>query len=380
MKIGIIIDTAINSLGIKRYSLNLVKGLSENNIDNLKVFYSSVKDIKELSIFKNVELVKLDHPFSNYLGIGYRQLFQLPKILKKQDLDIIQDTYSFGPFVRPVGDKKSIIVVHDIAPYLYRYKLYYNNPTLTKVFTRFRYEFFLPIIFKNVDRIVAMSYNTKKDLVEHFKVSPSKIHVVYHGIDHSLFKIYPKKEVTKIKNKYNISDNSIIIGCLNSDRRIDNVNESLEAFLNLTRMYSEIRLLLIGNSNENVNNLIESLGLNNYIIKTGYVPDSELPLLYNSMDLFLYLSDYEGFGFPPLEAMACGTPVIALNRSSMPEIIGDSGILINKKEPQYIAGTISSLIEDTHLRNKLKIMGIRQSKNFKWENTVESTIKVYNTM
>jgi glycosyltransferase involved in cell wall biosynthesis len=378
MKVGIILDTAIGSIGIKKYSLNLVKGLSKNGIDNLKVFYTT--ELNELSEIENIELIKLKQPFNNSLGIGYRQVFQLPKILKKQDLDVIHDTYSFGPFLRPIKNTKSLIVVHDIAPYLYNYNLHYNNSTLSKAFTKFRYEILLPKILKNVDRIIAMSNNTKKDLIEHFEITPSKIDVVYHGIEHNLFKTHSKNKINEIKNKYDINDNTIIIGSFNSDRRIDNINELLEALSILTRTYPEIKLLLMGKSNENVDNLIKSLKLGDYIIKTGYVPDYELPLLYNLMDLFLFLSDYEGFGFPPLEAMACGTPVIALNRSSMPEITGDAGMLINKKEPSYIAEKVSYLIQDTDLRKSLKVKGIRQSKNYNWENTINSTLEVYNTL
>lgn len=382
MKVGIIADTATGCSGINRYSYNLIEGLSKSNeIDELKVYGSSTEFKKEISHFKqeNLTFKNVRIPFKDSsLGLGYRQLIKLPKILKDQDLDIIQDNYAFGPFLNLENNMKKVIVVHDVAPYIYKYRLhYFKTSFISKNLVKFRYEFILPKIMEKVDSIITISENSKKDLINYFDVPPSKIHVIYHGIDHRRFHKVSNKEINKIVHKYSLNENNILLGCINSDRKIDNVHEVLKILSILIKKHKNVKLLLIGQGNFFIEEVIKKLGLSSYVIKTGYVPEDDLPILYNIMDIFLFLSEYEGFGFPPLEAMACGTPVVALNRSSMPEIIQDSGILLNQKEPQYIAKIINQLIEDDSLRNQLKNKGIKRSKEFKWENTIKSTLKVY---
>jgi glycosyltransferase involved in cell wall biosynthesis len=122
---------------------------------------------------------------------------------------------------------------------------------------------------------------------------------------------------------------------------------------------------------------IEELGLQDSVVLPGYIPEDELPLWYNAADVFVYPSLYEGFGLPPLEAMACGTPVIASNASSLPEVVGDSGVLVDPHQPQQWATALAQLCQDADLRAELGWRGMQRARQFSWSRMARETLQVY---
>lgn len=385
MKIGIIPDTAVGGMGIKRYSLKLIEGLSNKNIDEISVYYSSERfenellDIAENS--QNISLKKIPVYFGDsYLGISFRNFYQLPKEINRSNLELIQDTYNFGPFIKyPFknnGSIKKMVFVHDLALYLYNYSINYINPMSVRIPLKLRYEKIFPKILKNVDGIIVPSQNTKNDLIKYFDVSDSKLFVINHGIDFNTFK---KLKNTEISNKYINLDTDFLIGTINSERKIDNVHLVLQVVKKLKEHF-KIKLLLIGKSNKFIDKLIDELNLGEVVIKTGYVSDEELCSIYNLLDVFIFLSEYEGFGFPPLEAMACGTSTVVLNRSSLPELVGDGAFLLSKKDPEYILNNLINLLENESIRKNITKKAIKRASYFTWDRCINSTINAYETL
>jgi glycosyltransferase involved in cell wall biosynthesis len=123
--------------------------------------------------------------------------------------------------------------------------------------------------------------------------------------------------------------------------------------------------------------LVEQLKLQDRVIFTGYVPDFDLPALYNGASLFVYPSFYEGFGLPPLEAMACGTPVIVSHATSLPEVVGDAGIYVDPFDVEQISSSIDTVLSDAELRQNLGERGLKRAKLFSWEKTAKETILLY---
>lgn len=387
MKIGIIPDTAVGGFGIKRYSLKLIEDLSIKNKDELVVYYSSKRFENELenivSANKNILTQKIPVYFGDsYFGISVRNFFQLPKKLCESNLDIIHDTYSFGPFFRDTSKNckvKKIINVHDIGVYLYKYRVNYVNPLNVRFFSKIRYEKIFPMILKNVDGIIVPSENTKKDLLDYYDVSESKVFVIYHGIDFNTFKRLESGEVSEYRSKYTNSNKDLLIGTINSERKIDNIHIILQT-IKLLKKYYNIKFILIGESNNFVDKMIQSLNLEYDVIRTGHISDEDLCSLYNALDLFIFLSEYEGFGFPPLESMSCGTLTLVLNKSSLPELVGDGAFILRKKDPSYLLNEIMYLIENEALQKDIIKKGVKRARYFTWDNCIDTHRQIYETI
>lgn len=348
MKIAII--PPISSTGESRYNDYLIEGLKQKGID--------VEIINNKFLF-NRPNVKI------FLGS-----LLLNKILKDKEIDILHNTDNLGPFLVKNNNIKTVLTVHDITPVLF--------PEIYNSILKFNFKIILPRLIKNTDSIIVSSHSTKKDIVKNFKIK-NKINVTQLGIDNSFF--YPRENNKDILKKYGIK-NEFLMYTGN-----DNPRKNLK---NLILAYSEIYdkiphdLVLVGPINkENILKIIKSHGINQFklvkrIIFLGYIDLSDLPHIYSAASAFIFPSLYEGFGFPPLEAMACGAPVLLSNNSSLREIAGNAGkYLKDPLNPQKFSEDILELINDIELQEKLKNKGFIQSKKFNWESTVEKTIKVY---
>ena len=170
---------------------------------------------------------------------------------------------------------------------------------------------------------------------------------------------------------------------LSSETQRKNVDGLVKAFYQLKKKheFTDLKLLKAGNpqykvDRERLLNLIEQLGLQKEIIFLDYVPEDDLPELYNMAELFVFPSFYEGFGLPALEAMACGTPLIASNASSLPEIVGDAGIMVNPKNINGLAETIHKVLTDKELRKKMIRKGLKRASLFSWRTSAEETLRI----
>lgn len=210
--------------------------------------------------------------------------------------------------------------------------------------------------------VIADSLSTKNDLMEIYGISQSRIDVVYPGID-SLYTVPPQTEIVRVKNKYGLPTNYILsLGTQEPRKNIPSLIkacESLELPLVLTGKY--------GWGREQSNSTAK-------VLSTGYIDDADLPGLYGGASVFAYPSLYEGFGFPVLEAMACGTPVVTSNVSSLPEISGGASILVDPKNPDSIA---KGIVQALSKRESLIALGLAQSAKFTWSEAAQQVISIY---
>jgi len=224
-----------------------------------------------------------------------------------------------------------------------------------------------------VDSFIAVSQSTKNDMIRYLNIPDWKIHVVHNGYDENYRKV---QNAQWIREKYSGGKPYLLfVGTLEPRK---NVSALIRAFYNLRR--EDLRLILAGNrgwDTEAIDHLIEELKLKEKVIIPGYVPEADLIALYNMAEIFVYPSLYEGFGIPLIEAMACGAPVITSNTSSMPEVIGDAGLLINPAEVDDLTAKMKRVLSDDSLRKRMVEAGTRRAKNFGWAKCARETREVY---
>jgi glycosyltransferase involved in cell wall biosynthesis len=200
------------------------------------------------------------------------------------------------------------------------------------------------------------------------------IDVVYPGVD-AAYRPYAAEEVDRFRQEKGYGRYLLHVGTLQPRK---NIPLLLEAFAQLQE--PELKLVLIGGKGwlyEEIFARVQALGLSERVHFTGYVPDDELPLWYNAAELLVFPSVYEGFGLPVVEAMACGTPVIAANSASIPEAVGEAGLLFDPHNVAELAEQITAVLHDPQLSAKMRALGLAHASQFSWERAGRETAVVY---
>jgi glycosyltransferase involved in cell wall biosynthesis len=227
-------------------------------------------------------------------------------------------------------------------------------------------------------RVLTGSESTRSDLVELVGADPAKIKVIPYGCDPYFFESPSEDELEAANKLYGLTRPFLLF--VGNAKPHKNLQRLMKAFALLTERYPDIDLLVAGGEQEAAKDLVAELGqaeLAKRIRFFGYLPKTDLRALYTLATVFVFPSLYEGFGLPPLEAMACGTPVIAGRCSSLPEVIGHAGLLVNPRKEDAIADAIRLLLDDSTLRAALGERGREQARQFTWESTAVQTLEVY---
>ena len=311
----------IKMSGIGTYIQNLMKNGCYDIALGKK---DEIKTVKQ-----DIETIEFD---SSIYGIKEQLKFPY-KELKKMKPDVLHvPHYNVPIFYRG----KMVVTIHDLTHLVL-------PEFLPNKFAYIYAKFMIWIAIKKSSQILTVSENTKNDLIRMFKVKPEKITVTYNGVGEE-FKKKEKQEVEYLYKKFNIPENKKIIMYVGNLKPHKNLERLLEAYSKIKDI-DDTRLLLVGKAFSNYNGLEEkekTLNIKNKVIHTGIVSQGELVDLYNLADLFIFPSLYEGFGIPILEALACGTPVISSNTSSMPEVGGDVVTYINPLDIEEITKAIET--------------------------------------
>jgi glycosyltransferase involved in cell wall biosynthesis len=228
-----------------------------------------------------------------------------------------------------------------------------------------------------VDAIITNSQASKNDIIRHLGIAEDKIHVIYLAGGRDIHPIH-RTEMAAILARYDVEPGFILmIGSLDKRR---NLPRLLEAYSRLRQQGEHRPLVVIGRHQHGPDlrpALLEKFGLTGFVHFVGYVAARDLPAFYSAADLFVFPSLYEGFGTPPLEAMACGTPVVCSNTTSLPEVVGDAAILVDPQSVDTIADGMQRVLADPDLRADLRIRGFIRADEFSWERTAQKTLEVY---
>lgn len=362
MKIAIDVRCLMNNQysGVSFYTLNLLKALFELDSSNEYIlFYNSSKKPK---------MPTFEHPNVRYVGFNYpNKLFNLSLMLRgKPEIDrLIGDCdVFFVPnlnFLSLSGDCRKILTIHDLSflqfPEFFNHKMRLWHKLVLKKMN-----------LKHFDTIMADSQSTKNDIIDLLNIKPEKVKVNYLGVEEQFKQL--ESGLDAVKQKYNLPERFILyLGTLEPRKNVESI---IEAYNDLNH-----DLVIAGGRGWKCQKIFKLAKNNPRIRFVDYIDNEDKPSLYNLADLFVCPSYYEGFGLPLLEAMACGTPVIAGNNSSQIEVVGNAGILVDPYNINDIKEAIRTVLSDDDLRQYLVKRGLTRAKEFSWSKTAAEILEVF---
>jgi len=357
--------------GIGNYTLNLAKTLSENPLIEIEAFYGYkwTKQILPISTPKTSKLKKIVRQFIPYSYTARQKTSQIAfnSGLKKTPFDL----YHEPNFLPLEFNGATVITVHDLS--------YIRFPQVHPTARIRMMNELLPPAIEQSQCIIADSYFTKQEILSEFSLDSNKVHVTHLGTSSNY---YPrsKPDVSKIIEKYGLYFNQYVIAVGTLEPR-KNLIQAIQTYRALPdKLAKRFPLVIVGMKGWKEKKLISELNalINNGKAKMlGYVPDADLPYLYCGARSLIFPSLYEGFGLPVLEAMTCGTPVVASNSSSIPEVVGDAGILVDVGDVDTMKTSIEQICEDDKEFYRLSSLGIIQAEKFSWKKCADETYSAY---
>lgn len=347
--------------GVRTYTKEVISRIIKNSVDNEYVIYHDSK--KNLGNFAGAQekVVSVGHPLFR-LGWDY---FLLPRALKRDKIDFV---HYFKPATTPFKKPVAIATMYDVIPLLY--------PETQTAIQLAYWRKQLPLVAKTCAHLITISECSKRDIVRLLQVDPAKITVTPLGVD-VRFKPMSEIEKTAMREKYQLPGKYILyLGTIEPRK---NVARLIRAFNKVAGKIPH-SLVLAGKwgwSYENVKEEIAKSPFRDRIISLSFIESEYLSALCSAADMFVFPSLYEGYGLPPLEAMACGTPVITSNVSSLPEVVGDAALTIDPLDEDALSSAIEHLALDVVMQNKLREKGLVRAKQFTWEKTTAMTLEVY---
>lgn len=357
MKIAIDISQVIYGTGVSVYTRNLVTTLVKQYPDDeFILFGGSLRRRAELEQFtRRLKSKLITFPLPpTFLDLLWNSFHLLPveKLIGKVDVVHTSD------WAEPPSKLPKVTTVHDLIPFKY--------PQTTAGNVRSAHRKRMAWVSKESKMIMAVSESTKKDLLELFNLDEDRIAVTPEGVD-EIYSPQPPDIIDSVKRKYHLKGDYLFTLSTLEPRK--NMKRIIEAFKIVKKDLPDLQLIIGGRTGWG-----EPLAPASGVILPGFVPDADLPALYSGCLAFCLPSLYEGFGLPHLEAMACGTAVVGSNLSSMPEVIGNAGILVDPENIETIAAGIIKAIKN---RDTLGKKAIARAELFTWSETARLTHEVY---
>ena len=291
----------------------------------------------------------------------------LPLFLRNASLDLFHGTnYDIPLWNRD----RTVVTIHDLSILLFPE---HHEPKLVR---RGRYR--LPLMARAAAKIITVSENVKREICEHLRVAPEKV-VVTREAPRRSFRRVPWQETEEIRRRLNIEDDFILfVGTIEPRKNLPTLLRAFEKIITATSLRPQ--LVIAGGEGwmmEEFLNLAGGAHIKGRIRLTGYVNDDELRALYSSCHVFVYPSLYEGFGLPPLEAMACGAPVVTSRIPSIVETVGSAASLVDPRDVNELSASIVELLTDENKRQYYSAAGLAHAAGFSWEQTARETLEVY---
>ena len=371
MKIGIDARAAkwYRGTGIGTYTYQLAKNVSQMDKLNDYLLFFPDENLTDFDIEENIDIKNI----ADIKKENFWEEIDIPNLLSNTGIDIyLVPQNGIGLPVEKTCP--FVITLHDVIPYRMQETV---GPQYLKIFKNE-----VPEIIKRCDAIITVSEFSKKDILNTFDFPQDKIFTTHLAAEDIYFPRNKMKCREFISTNYNIKENFILYVGGFSPRK--NIKGLIKAFSmikpSLTSSYKLVILGKKGRSYYEYRDYAISLNLKEDVIFTGYVPVNELPIFYNAAEIFCYPSFYEGFGLPPIEAMACGTPTIASNSTSIPELLEDAAIYIDPYNPWDIGEKLLNLLDNENLRYDMYFKGLKQSNKFSWKKTGLETIEILKTI
>ncbi len=366
-RIGLEYTAALTqNAGISRYVRNLAANLtSQYPTADWKLFTAGVPADTQSPLDGATLLTSLLSE-RNHQRMWYRLRLPMPVEMWTGDLDIFHATDFHLPPTK--ASTKTILTIHDLA--------YEHLPQMTMPGMLNHLQRIVPRMVREADHIVAVSEATRADLYNLYRVPIERITVIPHGVEERFSPDAEEDEHRRLQQKYSLPNKPIILTVGTLQPRKNHLR-LIQAFKSLAKDYALVIAGSFGWDYQSVLAEVSALGIDHAVQFIGFVNDDDLPALYRAATLFVFPSLYEGFGLPVLEAMACGTPVITSNTSSLPEIAGSAALLIDPLDTGNMVSAMQNALTDKALRADLRRSGLAQAAFFTWTYAAEETWSLY---
>jgi glycosyltransferase involved in cell wall biosynthesis len=355
----------LHDFGIGTYIRNLLRQLARLDRDTQFIVLSRPSDSAALgSLGANFRIVP-----ANAGNYSIAEQVKVPLVLKREAVTLFHAPHYVLP---PLVPCRSVVTIHDCIHLMF--PQYLPNRF---AFTYARAS--IAFAARRATRVLTVSESSKRDILRFVDLPPEKIDVIYNAYDER-FGIEPcEEDVIRVRERYQLHDQFVLYA--GNVKPHKNLGRLIEAFhLVRQRGLDHLKLVLIGDEISKyaaLRRAVHRHQLHKYVRFLGYLPEETLAVMYRLAAVFVFASLYEGFGLPPLEAMASGTPVVTSNLSSLPEVTGDAAVLVDPYDPRAIADGIYSVLTDDSLRRSLRAKGLARARQFSWEQSVRRVHEIY---
>ncbi len=348
-------------------------GIGRYNFEITKRFFSQKTDIEWVLFLNESEFSQFDFPSNvkkvcvNAAHYSLAEQTKFLSILNKEKCDLLWFTH----FNRPIFYfRPCVVTIHDTT------LSFYPGKKMGQWWRKLAYKIVITIAVRLAKKVITVSQNTRNDVTKLFNISPSKIISVWNGLSPD-FHQCTEKEHEEVRIKFKLHQKFLLYTGVWREHK--NLVRLLKAFDRVKESHPEVQLVITGRRDPHYPEVLETvhtLDLDESIRFVGLVDFSDLQKLYSAATIYVFPSLYEGFGLPPLEAMAAGTPVVVSNSSAVPEVCGDAAEYFNPENIQEMAEKISLILENKDRQKELIEKGFDRIKEFSWEKSAEDTLKI----
>lgn len=343
--------------GIARYVYQHLQCLKSSKVeDEFFIFVNHNSPLHKTAWPEHMKLVDVKGSW-----ISVRQQIELPYLLKKLNIDLFHAPSFMAPIICPC---RLLMTIHDL-----------NHMVLPQFYTLFHqlyYQVFVRSCIKKSEFIITVSEFSKDEIVRNLSIDPEKVFVTYNGVSDNYRPVLDREQLQYVRDIYELPEKFIF--CLANNKPHKNVHQLVRAYCysNLT-----IPLVLACPVDASLIQIAENYGKKHLLYFSKFIAEEHLPSVYSMTHLFVFPSTYEGFGLPPLEALACGAPVVAARSSSLPEVVGDCAVFADPFDYQDIARALELGCNDQGLRSKLQRQGQAHVEKFSWSKMSKHTLEIY---
>jgi glycosyltransferase involved in cell wall biosynthesis len=352
--------------GNESYAINLIEALAQIDSINKYTLYVTRREAVE----------RFRGRWPNFFvsqTLPHTPLVRIPLTLsaelRRNPVDVLHVQFT----APPLAPCPLVVSIHDLS--------FEHLPDTFKRRSRIQLRLTVRSSARRAARILALSENVRQDIIETYGIPPERVTMIPLAAPDHFAPVTEEDELRRVRHTYNIVGEYILsVGSIQPRKNL----------ARLVRAYARLRderpgvklpkLVLVGKKAwlyDETLQVIEESGAGDQILLTGYVSESDLPALYSGAICFVYPSYFEGFGLPPLEAMKCGAPVIVGNQTSLPEVVGDAGLMVDPFDEAEIASALARLIDNPDLRDQLRVKGLKRAAQFSWHDTARRTLEVY---